>query len=532
MASEKIELKVGSSCNGEGLEKAQKAVRNTSDGVKKASESMAQFGAIFGNMDSTIGKVAGGVFNFVESIKAAGGPIAITATAAIAMVTAIIKWKKAQEEAAEAHRKLMEAMREGQAARIEADLAALAEREQAALDAMAESAANTVKELVALTAAFKGLASAQDAGIGAELNLSIAKINDEFSRKLAEAAAELQPLVSAERDLAVALEEQKFARMQQQRAVERETVALQDAEAKIAAQKEVIAAEIAAGRDAVAARQELQKMEIERSACEQRLKNATLTAETTQLKHETAVREARAAVTNATNAWNKAVAANELANEAVEENAALSRIHDEITRICMKNEVEAASYIKLYTDSIANGLTHTEAYAALQEKLNEELQKRAEAEKKAAEKAAAEAAKSAKEKAEEEAAKNRPVLSSSLSVSIDPNEVGAGVSQSEPVTATRLASEALSEQAKQDAQVRENMRADVQGMQSYLNDHMKPDMEDAWRKVMAEKYSADQLRQIYETAMENMLGKSKSEREIVAEKIQKLIEIEEKQVLK
>ena len=513
MASERIELKVGSSCNGEGLEKAQKAVRNTSDGVKKASESMAQFGAIFGNMDSTIGKVAGGVFNFVESIKAAGGPIAITATAAIGMVTAIIKWKKAQEEAAEAHRKLMEAMREGNAARIEADLAAVAEREQSALDAMAESAANTVKELVALTAAFKGLASAQDAGIGAELNLSIAKINDEFSQKLAEAAAELQPLVSAERDLAVALEEQKFARMQQQRAVERETVALQDAEAKIAAQKEVIAAEIAAGRDAVAARQELQKMEIERSACEQRLKNATLTAETTLLKHETAVREARGAVTKATNAWDRAVAANEEANEAVVEKAALSKIHDEITRICMKNEVEAAAYIKLYTESMAKGLTHSEAYAQWQEKLNEELQKRAEAEKKAAEKAAAEAAKSAKEKAEEEAEKNRPVLNSSLSVSIDPNEVGAGVSQSEPVTATRLASEALSEQAKQDAQVRENMRADGRGMIDYLKGNMKPEFAQEWIRVMGEKYSYDQLETIYKNALKNQLLSTSEQKE-------------------
>ena len=527
MASERIELKVGSSCNGEGLEKAQKAVRNTSDGVKKASESMAQFGAIFGNMDSTIGKVAGGVFNFVESIKAAGGPIAITATAAIAMVTAIIKWKKAQEEAAEAHRKLMEAMREGQAARIEADLAALAEREQSALDAMAESAANTVKELVALTAALKGLASAQDAGIGAELNLSIAKINDEFSQKLAEAAAELQPLVSAERDLAVALEEQKFARMQQQRAVERETVALQDAEAKIAAQKEVVAAEIAAGRDAVAARQELQKTEIERSVCEQRLKNATLTAETTLLKHETAVREARVAVSNATNAWNKAVEANELANEAVVEKAALSKIHDEITRICMKNEVEAAAYIKLYTESMAKGLTHSEAYAQLQEKLNEELQKRAEAEKKAAEKAAAEAAKSEAEKAK----KDRPVLSTSMSVSIDPSEVGAGVDQSEPVTATRMASEALSEQAKQDAQVRENMRADGKGMIEYLKGNMKPEFAQEWIRVMGEKYSYDQLETIYKNALKNQLL-STSEQKEQLQAMKDMVKCLEKQGLK
>ena len=239
------------------------------------------------------------------------------------------------------------------------------------------------------------------------------------------------------------------------------------------------------------------------------------------------MREARGAVTKATNAWDRAVAANEAANEAVEENAALGRIHDEITRICMKNKVEEAAYIKLYTDSIAKGLTHTEAYAALQEMLNGELQKRAEAEKKAAEKAEAEAAKSEAEKAK----RDRPVLSSSMSVAIDPSEVGAGVDQSEPVTATRMASEALSEQAKKDAQVRENMRADGKGMIEYLKGNMKPEFAQEWIRVMGEKYSYDQLETIYKNALKNQLL-STSEQKEQLQAMKDMVKCLEKQGLK
>ena len=188
----------------------------------------------------------------------------------------------------------MEAMQSGQQSLIADQLAAIEARERASLDETAASAANLVKQITELSAAYKGLGSAEDAGMGASANLAIAKINSEFADRLNEAAEEMRPLVQAEKTLAIALQNQEASREQQRRAVERETVALQDIEARIAAQKDVIAAEIAAGRDGAAAREALSKMQIEHAAQTSRLKAAEMNAEAALLQHETAVKDARA----------------------------------------------------------------------------------------------------------------------------------------------------------------------------------------------------------------------------------------------
>lgn len=203
------------------------------------------------------------------------------------------------------------------------------------------------------------------------------------------------------------------------------------------------------------------------------------------------------------------------------------RGRDEIEQYCADLGMEHAEVIEHYNQCMYNGMTQTEAYASTMEKLNEVLQNRTEAEKKAAEKAEAEAAKSEAEKAK----RDRPALSTSMSVSIDPSEVGAGVDESEPVTATRMASEALSEQAKKDSQVRENMRADGKGMIEYLKGNMKPEFAKEWIRVMGEKYSYDQLETIYKNALKNqLLSTSKQKEQLKAMK--DMVKCLEKQGLK
>jgi hypothetical protein len=253
-------------------------------------------------------------------------------------------------------------------------------------------------------------------------------------------------------------------------------------------------------------------MEIERATAEQRLSNATLNAEASLINHETAVKNAQAAVKNATAAWDRAVAANEAANEAVVEQAGLNRVHDEIKRICIKNDVEYGNYIKAYTDCMANGMTHVEAYGELQKMLNDELAKRKEAEAKAAEEAEKAAEKAKKEAESGKKKENKSYSSSSVSVSINPNEVGEGVEHAEPVTALSEAGKEISQQTKDAAQKREEMRAENKGMVDYLKGRMKPELAEAFIEKMANKYSYDQLETIYQKALESQLLSTKEQK--------------------
>jgi hypothetical protein len=312
----------------------------------------------------------------------------------------------------------------------------------------------------------------------------------------------------------VALQQQQTSRDAQKRAIERETGALQDLDAKIAAQKEVIAAEIAAGRDGAAARDALAKMEIERAAAELRLKNATVKAETTLLQHEVAVKNAKAAEDNATAAWDRAVAANDEANAAVEEKAALGRIHDEITRICMKNQVEEAAYIKLYTDSIAKGLTHTEAYAKLQEKLNGELEKRADAEAKAAKDAEGSGVGGGKDG---KGSKGKP-LYVSLSTSIS-DEIG------------KTGGKTWSETQKTARKQHNEMLKDALPLYRAMKGQMPKEQQKLFENYLMSKYTPDQVKKIWDEAQSKQLI-DKAERKRQTKYLEAMVKAMEKQGLK
>ena len=312
MADEKIKFTIGSVFTDEGFKKATTAIKDTGTKAQQAANTVKDLGSVLGATDGTVGKLAKGVQGLGGVLQSmSGGPIAVLAASVTAITAAIVSWKKAADEAAAAHKKLMAAMRDGQESRMADELAALEAREQESLDAAAKSAAQAVKHIGELSAAYRGLAAAEDAAIGVKGNLKIAQINDEFSKQFEEACDELKPLITAEKALAVATAKQETIREQQSRAIEREKVALGELDAQIEKQKAVVDAEIKAGRSGVEARDALVKLEIARSAQAQKLENAERQAEIANLEAATAVRDAQTAVTHANESWEKVVEANE-----------------------------------------------------------------------------------------------------------------------------------------------------------------------------------------------------------------------------
>lgn len=514
MAEHKIHLNFGADWTG------QKAMSSMHGDIKSAQGKVREFsevskhalGQIAGSFSGELSGAIRTTIGVMEEL-CKGGLWGIAAAGVNLIVTSTIKLYQSWKQAAEEHRKLMEAMQSGQQSLIADQLAAIEARERASLDETAASAANLVKQITELAAAYKGLGSAEDMQGAAGANLAIAKINSEFADRLNEAAEEMRPLVQAEKALAIALQNQETAREQQRRAVERETVALQDIEARIAAQEDVIAAEIAAGRDGAAARDALSKMQIEHAAQTNRLKAAETNAEAALLQHETAVKDARAAVGRASEAWDRAVAANEAANEAVEEKAALGRIHDEITRICMKNEVTAAEYIKLYGDSIAEGLTHTEAYGKLQEKLNEELEKRAKAEKDAADGAGG----GSGGKSGQGGSKGKPIYVS-LSTSIS-DEIG------------KTGGKTWSETQRTARKQHNEMLKDALPLYRAMKGQMPKEQQKLFENYLMSKYTPDQVKKIWDEAQSKQLI-DKSERKRQTKYLEAMVKAMEKQGLK
>ena len=515
MAEHKIQFELGGRYTAAPVfAQAHQDLKNTQGKFRECSEvAKHALGQIAGSFS---GEIAGSLRMTVGLMEELGksGMYGLVAAGANLIVTSAVNLYQSWKQAAEEHRKLMEAMQSGQQSLIAEQLAAIEARERASLDETAASAANLVKQITELAAAYKGLGSAEDMQGAAGANLAIAKINSEFADRLNEAAEEMRPLVQAEKALAIALQNQETAREQQRRVVERETVALQDIEARIAAQKDVIAAEIAAGRDGAAARDALSKMQIEHAAQTNRLKTAETNAEAALLQHETAVKDARAAVGRASEAWDRAVAANESANEAVEEKAALGRIHDEITRICMKNEVTAAEYIKLYGDSIAEGLTHTEAYGKLQEKLNKELEKRTEAEKKAADGTGSGGSGGKDGKG---GSKGKPLyvsLSSSISSEID-----------------KVGGKTWSETQKTARTQHNEMLKDALPLYRAMKGQMPKEQQKLFENYLMSKYTPDQVKKIWDEAQSKQLI-DKAERKRQTKYLEAMVKAMEKQGLK
>ena len=312
MADEKIQFTIGSDFSDVGFTKANAAIASTSKLSAQAAQSVQRIGGAFTAMDGTVGKVTQGISGFAGVLSSATqGPVALFTAAAAALTSTIISWKKAADEAAAAHKKLMEEMRAGMEARMADELAAAADAEQAALERMSASAVKAVADVKELASAYKALAAAEDAAIGVEGNLKIAKINDEFAEQFAEACDELRPLVTAEKNLAIALEKQKTASLESTASINRAKEALVDIDQMIAKQKDAIAAQTAAGQSTVESFKALDKLQIERSAILKQLSAAEKKAEISELEHATAVTLAKDAVAKAEKSWDAVVAANE-----------------------------------------------------------------------------------------------------------------------------------------------------------------------------------------------------------------------------
>ena len=238
MAEHKVQVTLGGRYEGrQAFDLLHGDIKGMQNQMREVSEvSKHALGQIAGSFS---GELAGSIRSTVGLLEeiGKGGIWGLMAAGVNLVITATVGWYTEMKKAAEEHRKLMEAMKSGQQALIADQIAAMAAREQASLDMIALSAQNAVKQIEALSAAYKGLAVAEDTGISAAGDLAIAKINSQFADRLNEACAELKPLVEAEKNLAVALQQQQTSRDAQKRAIERETGALQDLDAKIAAQK-------------------------------------------------------------------------------------------------------------------------------------------------------------------------------------------------------------------------------------------------------------------------------------------------------
>ena len=205
MAEHKIQFELGGRYTAAPVfAQAHQDLKNTQGKFRECSEvAKHALGQIAGSFS---GEIAGGLRMTVGLMEELGksGMYGLVAAGANLIVTSAVNLYQSWKQAAEEHRKLMEAMQSGQQSLIADQLAAIEARERASLDETAASAANLVKQITELAAAYKGLGSAEDMQGAAGANLAIAKINSEFADRLNEAAEEMRPLVQAEKALAIA----------------------------------------------------------------------------------------------------------------------------------------------------------------------------------------------------------------------------------------------------------------------------------------------------------------------------------------
>ena len=231
---------------------------------------------------------------------------------------------------------------------------------------------------------------------------------------------------------------------------------------------------------------------------------------------ERATLDNEAKVVEASRAQEAEIAANLKKAEAEAQKAEQDLISLEITKICDTHKVKAAEYIKLYTESIADGLTHTEAYAKLQEKLNGELEKRAEAEKKAAKEADGAGGSSSGGKDDKGGTKGKP-LYVSLSTSIS-DEIG------------KTGGNTWSETQKAARKQHNEMLKDALPLYRAMKGQMPKDQQKLFEQYMMNKYTPDQVKMIWDEAQSKQLI-DKAERKKQTRYLYEMVESMKKQGL-
>lgn len=235
--------------------------------------------------------------------------------------------------------------------------------------------------------------------------------------------------------------------------------------------------------------------------------------ESASLALERATLDGEAKVVEASRAQEAEIAASLKKADAEFKKAEQERISAEITRICDTHKVKAAEYIKLYGESVAAGLTHTEAYGQLQAKLNEELQKRAKAEEKAAKGANSSIAGGANGGG----TKGKPIYVS-LSTSIS-DEIG------------KTGGKTWSETQKDARELNKQMRVDAFPLYKAMKGQMPKEQQKQFEQYLMSKYTPDQVKRIWEYAQSAQLI-DKNDRKQQTKYLEAMVECMKKQGLK
>ncbi len=174
-----------------------------------------------------------------------------------------------------------------------------------------------------------------------------------------------------------------------------------------------------------------------------------------------------------------------------------------IQEICAKQQVEASEYVELFRKMMEDGAKETDAYAALQKKLNDAVKKRAESEGKIA--------KEEEEKAK--GAKKDEEKSASAYVKVDANSLGQGINQwDKKNTAWHKAREQQSKDVKAQAQLQKKFKAEMLPFIQLLKGNLPKTQAENYIQQLSKDYSPEDLEKMYQMAMKKQFDATKSER--------------------
>ena len=297
MAEEKISFNISSFFKGEGFTKAANATTTLSKNTSKAIGAVSGLTANLGVVDGAVGKWAGSVANLIPMLTSWAGAVSLLGVEAAALGRKFMELREAWKEEAEAakgniggvdqmigaHRRLLRS--------IEATKNAERDREAAF---KLEHAKNQLAAIDEVAKAYKALAAAESSVSGAQGQLAIAKITEEFNAKLRKAANEMESgVIEAEKKLAL-------AQLQGAAAVEKASAAADDArdtlhtwDQKIAAQQKIIDALTMAEQDSTDAEMALENLKEQRAIQEKKVQAADLLLEAERIKAADAEAEQR-----------------------------------------------------------------------------------------------------------------------------------------------------------------------------------------------------------------------------------------------
>lgn len=341
MADNRIRFSIDSIFNGEGFNKASRAVKDTSGLVKNAADGVTKLSGDFGALGSKVGMVSDGVGKLSSALSGGSmGLIGLVATVTASTAKWLIDFHNRLQKAREEHAKLMHDMSEGYQNRLKI----YAEKaKQAAIDAMQASIDKGLKAIETidrLASAYKRLGAAEDNAAKSARAIQAAEIDvalafqgnmdgpDEQKRREIQAKLDKEMLAYAD-----AME---AARRAQTDATENVNILAE----KYNTLRGVIDEMRRAGQDTTKQEADLQKTNIELSAARKDLEAATNGVKVAELKHTATVYDLENEQTRLEEAINKRVDAELRAQEKAD---ATSEATAKINKLTSKTEEEIAA---------------------------------------------------------------------------------------------------------------------------------------------------------------------------------------------